>query len=246
MSRRPAAILISVTLVAAGCQTGPTTDYTAYLDHMPDSILVLPPINHTDVDEAPTLFMQTVSKPLAEQGYYVFPVAVVDRIMRDNGAETIAEMHEVPLSKLHQLFGADAVLYIEIEAWKTSYVVVGASTHVNLAYRLVDNQSGQTLWSRRVGKSDSSAVSAGGGDPLAAAFAVAFSLVAAQVKGISDAVSDPRPRFARAVNYNAFEDSKHGVLLGPRHPKFQEDQQRHHRQDRERLVVTSGGAIVTA
>ncbi len=55
-------------------------------------------------------WLSTVTRPLAEAGNYVFPVAVVDELLRQNGMQTPGEMHTVPLDKVREIIGADASL----------------------------------------------------------------------------------------------------------------------------------------
>ena len=62
-------------ILLEGCRA--PHDYSAYLDHMPRSILVLPPLNNSLEPVAPYIYLSTVTRPLAERGYYVFPVAVI-------------------------------------------------------------------------------------------------------------------------------------------------------------------------
>lgn len=236
MNRFPAGILVVVPLLAAGCTAPKPTDYSAYLDHMPRSILVLPPINHTESDRPPKLFVATISRPLAERGYYVFPVMVVDRLLREDGAESPAEMHSVPLKRLGELFGADAVLYAEIREWKTGYVVVATWTNVHISFRLVDTRSAVTLWQRQAGMHEDSLVDGSGGDPYAGALAVVVSFVAAQVQAVGALASDPGTRLVRKT----IEDRRHGLLLGPRHPRFEEDQRRHRAEIEKRESRRAG------
>jgi hypothetical protein len=37
---------------------------------------------------------------LAEKGYYVLPVAVIDQFLKENGLPTPAEMNGIPLEKI--------------------------------------------------------------------------------------------------------------------------------------------------
>ena len=69
-----------------------------------------------------------MSRPLVEAGYYVFPVAVVDAFMKENGLPTAGEMHGVSLAKLREVLGADAVLYAVIENWGQKYRVISSDT----------------------------------------------------------------------------------------------------------------------
>jgi hypothetical protein len=104
-----AALLV---LLAAGLTTGCATqtkpyDYTAFKESRPASILVLPPINNSpDVAATYSMYSQ-VTYPLAESGYYVYPVTLVDETFRQNGLNNPPEMHEVTLKKLREIFGAD-------------------------------------------------------------------------------------------------------------------------------------------
>ena len=218
---RGAGRFIAVVVVSmAGCAAKPIpTDYTAFIRHMPSSILVLPPVNRSAAVEAPDLFLATITRPLAERGYYVFPIAVVDRLLKDSGAPTPGEMHRIPLKRLTEILDADAVMYIEIEKWTTSYVVIETHTRVVINYRLVDTATGRTLWTRTIATGESSAQYAGDN-----AGGVILALFMAQVQAVGAAISDPEVRWARRANHLAFDDRDHGLLPGPRHPEFATDQ----------------------
>jgi hypothetical protein len=45
-------------------------------------------------------YLSTLTKPLAEKGYYVLPVAVIDQFLKENGLPTPAEMNGIPLEKI--------------------------------------------------------------------------------------------------------------------------------------------------
>ncbi|MHC4218657.1 MAG: DUF799 domain-containing protein [Planctomycetota bacterium] len=222
MRCRPGLILIVVVgLAGCGAPKKPT-DYSAFNRHMPRSILVLPPVNRTASAKAPDLYLSTVTRPLAEQGYYVYPIAVVDRLMKENGAHTPGDMHRVSLGKLEEVFGADAVLYIGIEKWTTSYVGIATTTTVRINYQLFDIGTGEMLWQRTTTAGESSAAYTTGEDP----FTMMFAVFMAQVQAIGAAVSDPEVRWARKANHLAFGNKDHGLLPGPRHPRHGTDPRR--------------------
>lgn len=52
-------------------------DYSAIRTEQPRSILIVPAINRSVEVNAPDYFLTTIGKPLAERGYYVFPVHLV-------------------------------------------------------------------------------------------------------------------------------------------------------------------------
>jgi hypothetical protein len=72
---------LATLLVFGGCVAHTPYDYTNYRQHRPRSILVLPPLNESTAVEATYGYLSTVSRPLAERGYYVFPIEVVDRFL---------------------------------------------------------------------------------------------------------------------------------------------------------------------
>src|SRR5436853_4068282 len=94
------AVLLASGLVLAGCQTVKPYDYTNFRAHPPRSILVLPPLNESTAVEGTYGYLSTVTQPIAERGYYVFPVEVVDQYLKQNGMPTAGEMHQVPLNKV--------------------------------------------------------------------------------------------------------------------------------------------------
>jgi len=139
-------VLLGLSLLAVGCATQQPYDYSALKASNPTSILVLPPTNDTVEVNAPYTYLSTISSPLAEKGYYVFPVSVVDEYMKQNGLPTPAEMNAVPLEKLHQVTGTDAVLYTHITEWGQKYEVLQSRAVVRAQLKLVDARTGTTLW----------------------------------------------------------------------------------------------------
>ena len=100
MTRLLRALSLASLALTAACATMEQHDYSAYREHMPRSILVLPPLNESVDVNASYVWLSTITNPVAERGYYVFPVAVVDAFMKDNGMPGPDEMHGVSLEKL--------------------------------------------------------------------------------------------------------------------------------------------------
>ena len=94
-------------LFAGGCATPASPrDYSAFRQAKPASILVLPPVNETpDPLATPSVWAQ-LSYPLAESGFYVLPVSLVDETLRLNGVQTASDGHQIAPAKLRQIFGA--------------------------------------------------------------------------------------------------------------------------------------------
>ena len=134
-------------LLLQGCASPPKAyDYTAYQAAKPASILVLPPVNSTpDVQATPSVLAQ-MTLPLAESGYYVMPVSLVDETLKGNGVHTADEAQQIPVAKLREIFGADAGLYVKVTRYGAVYKVLNSETAVTLDAKLVDLRNGQLLW----------------------------------------------------------------------------------------------------
>jgi hypothetical protein len=207
--RRSTLLSLAPLLALVSCATRAPHDYSALIEHMPRSILVLPPLDQSLEPAACYGSLAAISRPLAERGYYVFPVAVVDAMMRENGLPTPLEMHGVPLAKLVEVFDPDAVLYVTVHNWGTSFQVVASSTSVTIEARLVDAETGLDLWHSTSTASESSG---GGGGSLLGL------LVDAVVSQVGSAMYDPSPGLAREASWSLFASSDDGLLLGPMHP----------------------------
>jgi len=212
--RARAACVATLGTIAAGCAAQPF-DYGPFLDRMPHSILVLPPTSDSIEVSAPYGCLSTVTVPLAERGYYIFPVAVIDAFMKENGAPTPNDMHAVPLGKLREVFGADAVLYLHVKEWGTSYQVINSHTSVVVQGRLVDLKSGVTIWSGSYAAAHDSAQ----GQDNALAM-----LVGAVVNQIVHTATDAAHNLSVTAMPAWFWDARVGLLVGPRSPGFAQDQ----------------------
>ena len=144
------AALAPLALVLAGaCVPPPTKDYQKFMAAQPRSILVVPVVNKSVDLTAADYFLSTVPVPLAERGYYVFPVNLVKRMLEDDGLADASLVHGAEPSRLAALFGADAILYITIERWDAKYVLVSTQVTVEFVYSLKDGKTGDTLWTER-------------------------------------------------------------------------------------------------
>ncbi|OLE47786.1 MAG: hypothetical protein AUG46_05330 [Acidobacteria bacterium 13_1_20CM_3_58_11] len=107
---------------------------------------VVPVINRSVDVNAPDYFLATIAVPLAERGYYVFPVNMVKSVLADDGLSDANLVHAGDPHRLGELFGADAVMYISIERWDAKYAVLATSVTVELTYNLKSTHTGQELW----------------------------------------------------------------------------------------------------
>jgi len=210
-----AAALVVVAALGA-CATPSPYDYTAFRENRPVSMLVLPPLNETPEVAATYGVLSQVTLPLAEAGYYVLPVSLMDETFRQNGLNNPAEIHDVSPQKLREIFGADAVVYIKVTQYGTSYVVVSSETRVTAQARIVDLRTGQLLWQGSATASSSEGRSSNQGG-------LAGLLITAIVTQIVETASDTSFNFSGVASQRLLSPRKNGVLYGPRSPNYQKD-----------------------
>lgn len=186
-------------------------DYTALREHMPKSVLVLPPLNESLDVKATYGVLSTVTRPLAEMGYYVFPVAVIDQFLKENGLPTAGEMNQIPLNKITGIIGADAVLYMVVKEYGTKYSILDSSTIVQLNARLVDVKTGNLLWDGHVDLR----VSANSGNS-----GLIGALIESAINQVVASSTDKAHGVAAQANTQLLTRSGQGLLYGPYHPKF--------------------------
>lgn len=195
-------------LTLAGCATKPY-DYTNYRAYPPRSILVIPPLNESTDVRGTYGYLSTVTRPIAELGYYVYPVVVVDHFFKDNGMPTPGEMAQAPLGKIREIIGADAVLYVTVRQYGTRYQVIASTTAVVAAARLVDTRTGTLLWEGTLAAQNSSG---GSGSILA-------DLVGALImQAIGHSTDQARTVAEQANAQLAVKDR--GLLHGPYSPRY--------------------------
>ena len=206
-------VLLTTTFMSA-CSTVPAEDpYVLYRELMPRSILVLPPVNESVDVNAPYSWVTTATMPIAEQGYYVFPVAVIDELMKENGLPNPEDMHAAPLDKITEIIGADAVLYVTLEEFGQKFELLSSVTRINARAELLDVKTGQVIWTGRLNYEKASD---DGGQGLLGA------LVTAAVTQIGETITDGTHDAAFLANDQLFKNKRNGLLLGPLHPGYAE------------------------
>lgn len=196
-----------------GCATTKPYDYTAFRNSHPRSILVLPPLNKSLNVDATNSVLSQATLPLAESGYYVFPVGMVNQIFRENGLTTPNDIHAVAPAKLQEIFGADAALYMNIEQYGTTYVIVSSNTVVELEAKLVDLKTGNVIWNGTAIASQNSGGDSGNG--------LAGLLANAIVHQIMAETTEESHAVARiATNILLDAGCSDCILYGPRSPEY--------------------------
>ena len=124
----------------------------------------MPPDNQSPDVQGTYIFLSTITKPLADRGYYVYPVAVVDEYFKANGVSVAQEMNRIPREKLNEQFAPDAILYTRIDYLGQKFSALGVESYglVDGEMTLIGARSGQVLWQKRFYWNDSSNTGTGG------------------------------------------------------------------------------------
>jgi len=198
-----------------GCATkAPPYDYTAFMKAKPATLLVMPPVNESPEINATSGVWSHATRPLAEAGYYVLPVTLVDETFRQNGVSSANDAQDIPLAKLREFFGADAAVYMKVKKYGTSYNVLSSETRVEVEARIVDLRSGDLLWQGKAVATSAEQQQQSSGGLIGV-------LVTAIVKQIISTASDASYQYAGIANQRMLGAPRYnGVLPGPRSPNY--------------------------
>ena len=203
-------------LLLSACSTpSAKPDQSDFRNSKPKSILVLPPVNLSPDIRGSLTFLSTVTRPLSEAGYYVFPVAMVDATFKENGLPLADDIHDAPLSKLQSIFGADAVLYITVEKFGSSYVVIDSQTVVSAKAKLVDARTGTLLWKGQASASDAEGRDNNNG--------LAGVLINSVIHQLASNIGNPGHQVAKLASARLLSPQSGGILYGPRSPNYGKD-----------------------
>ncbi|WP_296661867.1 DUF799 domain-containing protein [Paraburkholderia sp.] len=207
----------TLALLAACAQPVKHTNYTAFKNSRPRSILVLPPTNETSDVNATNGMLSQMTMPLAEAGYYVVPVAVMDETFKENGLTTPNDIQATSPAKLREIFGADAALYSNVSQYGTVYRVLDSATIVTASAKLVDLKTGAVLWQGMASANSNEGNNNSGGGLIGM-------LVTAAIKQIANSLTDRSHDIAGVTSYRLLHAGPpSGLLYGPHSPKYGTD-----------------------
>lgn len=197
----------------SGCANQGKYDYSSFRESRPSSILVLPPLNNSPDVKATYSMLSHVTLPLAESGYYVVPVTLMDEAFRQNGLSTPDDIHSVNPKKLREIFGTDAAMYINVKQYGTSYMIIASETRVTAEGKLIDLRTGNTLWVGSATASSNEGNSNNNG--------VLGALVSALINQIGDTLSNRSHAIASITGQRLLSAGRpNGILYGPRSPLY--------------------------
>lgn len=211
-------ITLILSLFFIGCANKPNIyDYSAFLESKPKSILVVMPTNESIDIKASAAMLANATMPLAEAGYYVFPVALVNDTFKFNGVYEANDIKNISLNKLETIFGADSVLYINITKYGTNYAILNSQTVVESEVKLVDLKTQRKIWDKKVSVSNNSNNGNGG---------LIEMLISAAIDQIANTLNDAAYDMSMVASNTVFSTNCNNCILkGPRSPSYGQDKQ---------------------
>ena len=101
--------------------------------------MVAPPVDDSGVADAAQIVGPTLTRPLVEHGYYVFPSSVVSPVL---SRLKIDAQNPAAIARLDGVFGAEAILLTRIKAFRRAQ----GEHQVEVALQLLEVKSGRVLW----------------------------------------------------------------------------------------------------
>jgi len=217
-------VLLAVISSAACVTPPPPFDYTKYIEADPRSLLVVPVMNNSPEVGADAYFLATISRPVVERGYYVFPVNLTNELLADAGLSDPGLIRETDPVALAEIFDADAILYVVITNWEARYMLLTTQVVVGFEYRLKSGKTGEELWSTSQVLTYQPQTASSGN---AIADLVVMAVQAAATKAAPNYIP-----LARQANWSVATGRTpenpgfiiaNPLLIGPLHPGYEED-----------------------
>ena len=211
MKRLIPIILLAVVVSSCGLMNQVTREsqYAAMYNDMPVTILVMPPINNTSNVEAKDLLYTSISRPLAEAGYYVISPLLAMDVLKAESAYDAEMFIDKPLTIFRDFFGANAVVFSQIDDWTKR----GFGIDTKIRYIIKSATSGEILFDRSCDLFLDLQQNSGGNSALSP-------LVDIAVSAISTAATDHIVA-ARKANYFIFRD----IPRGKYNPQYMQDRE---------------------
>lgn len=188
-------------------QTTRGQQYAKMYEEMPAILLVMPPINNTANVEAKDLLYTSISRPLAEAGYYVISPLLAMDILKAESAYDSEMFVDAPLTMFRNYFGCDAVVFSEINTWAKN----GFAIEANIRYFIKSAVTGEIIFDRSCDLILDLQVRSGGNSALSL-------LVDLAASAINTAATEHIVA-ARKANYFIFRD----IPRGKYSPQFGQD-----------------------
>ena len=174
------------------------SQYAKMYEEKPITLLVMPPINNSTNVEAKDLLYTSISRPLAEAGYYVISPLLAMDILKAESAYDSENFFDAPLTAFNNYFGADAVVFSIIDSWAKK----GLGIQTKIRYVIKSAYTNEILFDRSCDLYLDLSIDSGSGGALGALIDLAAS-------AINTAATD-HIKAARKANYYILRDIPRG------------------------------------
>lgn len=174
------------------------SQYAKMYEEKPITLLVMPPINNSANVEAKDLLYTSISRPLAEAGYYVISPLLAMDILKAESAYDSENFFDAPLTSFNNFFGADAVVFSVIDSWAKK----GLGIQTKIRYVIKSAYTNEILFDRSCDLYLDLSIDSGSGGALGALIDLAAS-------AINTAATD-HIKAARKANYFILRDIPRG------------------------------------
>ena len=206
--------VLFIVLAALACSCGTmnevtrATQYAQMYEAQPVTLLVMPPINNTTNVEAKEYLYTSISRPLAEAGYYVISPMLAMDILKAESAYDAELFVNGSLAPFQKFFGADAVVFCEINSWTKR----GFGIETDIRYFIKSAYTGEIIFDRSCELYLDLAVRSKSGDSALS------QLIDMAISAIKTASTDHIVA-ARMANYYIFRD----IPRGKYNPDYMQD-----------------------
>lgn len=115
--------------------------YAKMYAEKPVSILVMPPINNTSNVDAKDLLYTSISRNVAEAGYYVISPMMAMEVFKNESAYDAEYFISSSLAMFKEYFGVDAVIFAIIDKWAKE----GFQVHTVINYVMKSTTTNEIL-----------------------------------------------------------------------------------------------------
>lgn len=194
----PLCISVAIISSCGASKVTRETQYAKMYEEKPITLLIMPPINNTTNVESKEFLYTSISRPLAEAGYYVISPLLAMDVLKAESAYDAELFVDGSLTMFQKFFGADAVIFSEINSWTKK----GFGIETDLRYFIKSAYTGEILFDRSCQLYLDLRIQSGGNSAFSALMDLAMST-------INTAVTEHIVA-ARKANYYIFKDIPRG------------------------------------
>jgi hypothetical protein len=149
---RTAAVILAASCIAfmTSCTSTsvPKSEaYSGFYGEKPVSVLIMPPINNSTNVDAKDYFYSTLTVPVCNSGYYVFPAFLTMETLQRESAYNSEQFLNGDVTKFGKLFGADLLMFTVIKKWEKDAVISSKIT-ITVQYIFKSAKTNEVIYNR--------------------------------------------------------------------------------------------------